>query len=67
MGRMPSGELFCIFGDFYVPGMQDVEVEKSLVAFEQYQKFAFALFALVFFSKLVLLLKTKRFHEQFWF
>ena len=28
-------ELFCIFGDFYVSGMQDAEVTKSLVAFEQ--------------------------------
>ena len=48
-----------------VSGMQDVEVTKSLVAFEQCQKFAFALFALVFFSKSVLLMKTKSFHEQF--
>ena len=28
-------ELFCIFGDFYVSVMQDAEVAKSLVAFEQ--------------------------------
>jgi len=37
----------------FVSGIQDAEVTKSLVAFEQCLKFAFALFVLVFFLKSV--------------